>query len=222
MAAEPLRIFFDLDGTLIDVSLRHHEVYSEIVIALGGQPLNKDAYWQHKRAKEAWPVILNLSGLSPDSSPEFLDRFIAKIENPKYLRLDSLLPGAAEVLREFSGKSECYLVSLRRNPENLKQEVRHLGLSKYFRKILTGHSESDGSDKKSELIKAELDDRDALIIGDTEADIKAGKILGVTTVAVLSGIRSEKFLKSVSPDYMIRSIGELPSLFISLCGSHAK
>jgi phosphoglycolate phosphatase-like HAD superfamily hydrolase len=129
-----------------------------------------------------------------------------------------LLPGAAEVLQECSAKSECYLVSLRRKPENLKQETRYLGLSGYFRKILTGHSESDGSDKKSELIKAELGDQDALIIGDTEADIKAGKILKVTTVAVLSGIRSEKFLKSVSPDYTIRSIHELPDLLTSLYG----
>jgi phosphoglycolate phosphatase-like HAD superfamily hydrolase len=46
-----------------------------------------------------------------------------------------------------------------------------------------------------------------LIIGDTEADIIAGKQLGLRTFAVTSGIRNAAFLKAIEPDYVIDRVG---------------
>jgi phosphoglycolate phosphatase-like HAD superfamily hydrolase len=213
MASSQLKIFFDLDGTLIDVSLRHHRVYSEIVTALNGKPLDKDTYWELKRAKTAWPELLQKSGLSPDVLPVFLERFIATIEQPEYLRADTLFPDALATVKHLATRHACYLVSLRRNHQNLLLEIQWLGLTKHFKKILTGHSETDGSDKKAELIAGELQpDESAIIVGDTEADIKTGQQLGLTTVALLSGIRSKDFLAALNPDHILQSVEELVSL----------
>ena len=183
---------------------------------MGGSPLDKDRYWQLKREKVAWPEILRQSGLDTHFAADFLDKFIDRIEKPEYLKIDSVIPGAQGALEEIARKHESYLVSLRRNPENLGQEVSDLGLSKYFKKILTGHSETDGSDKKHELVSSELNGEKALIVGDTEADVKAGKLLGLTTVAVLSGIRSDEFLKPLHPDFIIKNVNELPELLLEL------
>ena len=212
MAQEQLKVFFDLDGTLLDVSERNYRVYSEVTKQFGGTPMDKTTYWDLKRKKTKWPELLPLSKLDAAIEREFLEVFITKIEDPKYLELDVLLPNAVRVLEEVSSKAACRLVSLRRNEANLHKELERLKLNDYFVEILSGHSESDGYDKKIELIKSRLGNSRGVIIGDTEADIVTGKNLGLTTVAMLSGIRDEKFLEVLEPDYMLNDISDVLTL----------
>ncbi len=205
-----MKIFFDLDGTISDPSARHYRVYREVVSELKGRPLAQNKYWALKRAKTSWAHILADSGLSLDSLDEFLALFREKIENVDYLKLDTLLPGAVDIVKSLSMHQSCYLVSLRRNRENLIQEITWLGLDTYFKKVLTGHSESDGSDKKIEIISNELlPNERAIIIGDTEADIKTGKQLGLITIGVLSGLRDKTFIDAQKPDFVVNSLIEL-------------
>ncbi len=204
-----MKIFFDLDGTLIDASKRHHGVYTDVVTELGGSPLQQSEYWDLKRSKSDWEIILPKSNISADQKNLFLARFIPKIEAIDYLKSDTLFPGAVDTIEKLSQKHTCYLVSLRRNHEHLLAEIGWLNLTPHFSKILSGHSETDGSDVKSAIIKAELGDNKGLIIGDTEADILTGKLLNLTTVAVLSGIRNREFLESLKPDYLLKDVTEL-------------
>ena len=212
MAQEKLKIFFDLDGTLLDVSARNYTVYSELVNEFEGTPLNKDSYWKLKRKKAKWPELLPKSGLSPDIEKAFLERFIVRIEAPQYLKSDVLFSESRRVLEDLSSRFDCCLVSLRRNEMNLLEELKRLNIYNYFDKVLSGHSESDGYDKKIDLIRNEIGSHKAVIIGDTEADIVTGRTLAMTTVALTSGIRDEQFLAALSPDYMIDRIGELLGL----------
>jgi beta-phosphoglucomutase-like phosphatase (HAD superfamily) len=55
-----MKIFFDLDGTLIDVAPRHYHVYSEVVTELGRTPLAQSVYWRLERAlrHETWAKVL--------------------------------------------------------------------------------------------------------------------------------------------------------------------
>lgn len=207
-----MKIFCDLDGTLIDVTSRHYRVYSETIAEFNGTPLSKDAYWNLKRQKTKWDEILRLSHVSSTIEAEFLLRFIDKIEDPQYLKMDTLLPGAVETLESLLKIGECYLVTLRRNRENVLEELDLLDLKKHFTEVLTGHSENDGYDVKIALIKDKLLDERGVIIGDTEADIMAGKELGLKTFAVTSGIRDEVFLAAMEPDYVVSSIDKVPEL----------
>lgn len=213
-----MKIFFDLDGTLIDVSERHHRVYSATVDDFDGTPLDKDNYWHLKRQKKPWKELLPLSDLDAGIEQDFLSKFIERIESVDYLKLDTLIDGATETLDHLSDKYECYLVSLRRNRDNLLQEIEWLGLAPHFKEILTGHSETDGYDKKIELISSFLDSSRGLIIGDTEADIVTGQKLGMNTVAVKSGIRDENFLSAMQPDAMLESVKDLGDYMSSLPG----
>ena len=210
-----MKIFFDLDGTLLDVSDRNYRVYCEVTEAFGGTPMPKPQYWELKRKKTKWPELLPLSALSPDIEQQFLDKFIQKIEDPNYLKIDKLMPQALEVVSALAANNQCYLVSLRRRAENLRQQLEWLALAPHFTKILSGHSESDGYDKKIELIKAELAGEPGVIIGDTEADIVTGKQLGLLTIAVTSGIRDQQFLAALQPDHIVAAIDEVPTLILA-------
>lgn len=220
-----LKVFSDLDGTLLDVSERNHQVYSVVTQQFGGTPMPKSQYWELKREKTKWPKLFELSGgLLPDIQSDYLNAFIPLIEDQKYLKLDTPFPDALATMATLAtrfGVENLYLVSLRRNATNLEEELKWLKLREHFGKVLSGHSENDGYDKKIELIKNELGDAEGVIIGDTEADIVTGKELGMTTIAVTSGIRSARFLESIKtekfpegirPDYTVEHIGQVLDL----------
>jgi phosphoglycolate phosphatase len=205
-------IFFDLDGTLIDVSIRHYQVYSELVEKYAGKTLPKDRYWSEKRLKTKWPALLSQSLIAEDRASQFMQDFIALIEQPDKLRVDPLFPGSLATLKLLSTKYRLYLVSLRRNEQALLDQVADLGLEEFFYKVLTGHSETTGEDVKSELIKSLAVPGRDIIVGDTEADILTGKLLGLKTVALTSGIRDEDFLRVLKPDFLLRHVNEVPGV----------
>ena len=204
-----MNVYFDLDGTLIDITERHYLVYEDAVNHFGGDPLNQKEYWQLKRSKTSWRRILFYSNLESNIIEVFLEYFINKIERKSLLKKDTLFADSIEILNHVSKTSDCYLVSLRRDKKNLYEQLDWLGLAHIFKDIRTGHSENQGDDVKTMLIKPD-NTLKGIIIGDTEADIIAGKNLGLTTIGVLSGIRSEDFLKDLNPDLIIDSIKHFP------------
>lgn len=204
-----MKIFCDLDGTLIDVVKRHYLVYFETVLEFGGVPIDRDMYWDLKRQKVKWLELLPLSNLPTYIEPQFLEKFISKIEDPNYLKLDTLFPESLKTIKTLRSFGDCYLVTLRRNRENVLKELEWLGLTPHFTEILTGHSESDGYDVKIALIKDKLGKDDGIIIGDTEADVMTGKELKLKTIAVTSGIRDTAFLAEMQPDTIVSGIGDV-------------
>jgi phosphoglycolate phosphatase len=178
----------------------------------GGKALEKTNYWDLKRKKTKWPELLSKSQLPINIELEFLDEFIKKIEDPEYLKMDVLFPGTLQALEILAVAYECYLVSLRRNRENLMRQVEWLKIGPYFKDVLTGHSKNDGHDVKIALIRANLNDADGIVVGDTEADIIAGRELGLKTIALTSGIRSEHFLRALNPDYILSQVNEVTAV----------
>jgi len=205
-----MKIFFDLDGTLIDVSKRHHTVYTQLVGKFGGKPLAKDEYWKLKQNRLPWPDMLEKSGIHAAKLEAFMAEFIALIESPDMLAIDAPFSFVPNVLEQLKG-SELYLITLRRNNDNVVQQLKDLGLYNSFTKVVSGHTENEGHELKTKLIK-DLCDKNSIVVGDTESDILAAKANHITSVAVLSGIRDKNFLASLGPDYIISDIGELPKL----------
>ncbi|MFN8016235.1 MAG: HAD hydrolase-like protein [Acidimicrobiia bacterium] len=214
MANKPITIF-DLDGTLIDISSRHYFVYSNAIENLGGRPLSIQQYWDHKRANSSWEFILEKSNLSNDKKNKFLDLFIAEIEKPENLKIDNLLPNVKDVLQIFIAKTDCYLISLRRNHENLIEQLKYLGINDYFKDIKSGHTEGKGYKVKSNIInELPVTDYKVLVIGDTESDILAAHAVNANSVAVSTGIRNIELLKKLNPDEIIKDISNLLELKI--------
>ena len=203
--------FIDLDGTLTDISNRHYGVYASCVDELGGLPIPKEQYWDMKRDNIEWSNILSLSGLKVIDELIFIDKFISKIETTDWLRIDTLLPGVTDTLDNLSREYSLILVSLRRDRRELLDQLRNLSIDKYFTLILSGHSDTKRGtlNKKAEIIREFEYSKEDIIIGDTEADIAAGKQLGIRSFAVITGIRSKSFLDNQSPDYIIPIINDV-------------
>lgn len=202
MVQKTINLFFDFDGTIIDVSDRLYFLYRDLMIKYHQKPLPKKAYFNLKRNNISEERIIQKVTKKQTIVKSILRERQLKIEDKQYLGYDRLIPGAEKVLAKLSPNFDLFLITNRKNKQNFFQEVRRLRVEKYFQKLIA-------SDNKFESIFKESPARNDIIIGDTEDDIQTGKKLGLTTIAVLSGMRSKKTLIQPKPDYIIDDIKQI-------------
>ncbi len=56
-----MKLFFDLDGTLIDISEKYYRVYNDILTEAGFSTIGKKEYWDAKRHKVPEDQILAMT-----------------------------------------------------------------------------------------------------------------------------------------------------------------
>jgi phosphoglycolate phosphatase-like HAD superfamily hydrolase len=201
----------------LDVSPKFYKIYSDLLNEYGYPLLSKEVYWQFKKEHTPCPEILKRT-----CPPEIVEPYIKKrleiIENFSYLKTDQVVPGACQVLDRLSKKHTLILVTLRNRSETLSQELDYFDLKKYFKKVLSQDNNPGDWQTKARLIREDesFNNKDVVIIGDTQADIKCGKDLGMITVAVLSGIRTEELLRKAEPDFLIEDINSLEKVIFSI------
>jgi len=203
-------IFFDFDGTLIDTSERHYRVHKDVLKFLGAmETLSKEEFWFQKR-RGIKTVKLLPKDFSIELTQKFMSKWLEKIEDKSYLKYDTLLPETLDVLKILKKKYNLVLVTLRNNKKNLVWELDKFGLANYFKEILV--SSPLKLKNKDPLIIDYIEKsskNNFIIVGDTEADILAGKELELSTVAVTYGIRSKEFLMKLKPDFLLDSFFDL-------------
>ena len=200
------KIFFDLDGTLIDVSDRFYGVYSEICNELGIETLPKNKYWLKRQTK-----ISTFDILKSTKGEKFYEQFITlrnqKIETQSFLKYDTLKPKVDMLLKKLSKKYTIHLISLRNSRSNLLWQLNYLSIIKYF-KTVENASAFGGYHDKIKLIEKIGYSSGDWVVGDTESDILAGKTLNLYTCAVLNGMRTKNFIEKLNPHFIIKDIEE--------------
>ncbi len=212
--------YFDLDGTILEVKERLYSLYVDIVSELGGKTLAKGVYWQAKRGQMPEEIIAQKSNIA--NVPRYISLRQERIELPEYLEYDKLIPQALESLTLLKQNNRIALVTLRKSRSNLFGQLHKLALEHLFDRVLIGdEGEGQGWQLKAKMISSEegFEVQGAVIIGDTETEIRAGKFLNISTVAVLSGMRTKNKLAVHQPDYIIKDISQMSSVLGNLPGS---
>lgn len=201
-------VFLDLDGVVIDVTKRYFKLHGDIVAAIGGRSVEEETYWELKRAAAS---IEEIGGLSKEQGKEYRKRWNLLIESPAYLEFDDYLPQAPLAIKLLTSAYHVVVVSLRRKSAALRAQLKALSFPAVSQ-VLVATLRGEASDAKARLIQGSpYYTRNAVIVGDTEVDVRAGKLLGLTTVAVIGGLRSPEYLARESPDVTIKGIRELPA-----------
>ncbi|MCH6568239.1 MAG: HAD-IA family hydrolase [Nitrospinae bacterium] len=123
--------------------------------------------------------------------------------------------GVEEVLRHFFATRPLAVIT--NKPEAFSRSILEgLGLAGYFREIL-GYDSVERKKPHPEGILQVLqgwgvEPTRAVMVGDSDHDILAGKAAGTVTVAVAYGFKSAEELLSAGPDYLIHDIRELIEL----------
>jgi carbamoyl-phosphate synthase large subunit len=211
-------IFFDLDGPILDVSHRHYQLYRDLLEEAGKSAVPFEQYWQDKRACRPQGTIVSQTTGEDFCANTFQQQWLDRIETDKYLALDRVWPWAIDVLAALYRDHPLYLVTVRSEPDQLRKQMDQLHLTRWFQAILCRPARQNAAQEKVKAIREQFDTlpQQALMVGDTEADIECGKELGFVTVGVLSGIRNQEHLQATGCDYLRDNILALPHLVESL------
>jgi phosphoglycolate phosphatase-like HAD superfamily hydrolase len=215
------RLFTDFDGPITDVSERYFQVYQFCLkkIKLHGQsitPLSKSEFWELKRSQIPEREIAIRSGLTePEQAANFAKLRRDTVHSQPFFEFDGLNSSAIAALETAQNAGiELAVMTMRRERELFPVLTQH-DLHRFFPPerifclandyIKTG----DTKDKPRLMARAITTLAPAhqqWMVGDTEADIIAGKTHNVPTIGVLCGIRNQTQLKLYQPDAIARDL----------------
>ncbi|MFA7172431.1 MAG: HAD hydrolase-like protein [Kiritimatiellia bacterium] len=206
------QLFMDLDGPLLDGKERHYHCYRSILEKLQLEPIGMNEYWEKKRALLNRRDLLRLSGAEQHYN-DFLVSWMAMIESPEALALDRVQEGALDCLDGWQAQGiELTLVTMRSNRTALEQQLSRLKLRPLLDAVLVC-AHTGGGKGKAETVRSMYPTRafkkQALWIGDTEADWEAAKDLGCDVVLLSNGLRNTECLASLGSGLVMPSIASL-------------
>lgn len=204
-------ILIDLDGTIVDSREAYREAAKRAFKTINLE-FNEEAVLGIPKSLEQG---LPLDRYIPrDKIKHFLEIYL-----DTYYKLTGSLtkpfPNVYKTLEQLSKKAKLALLTMRFVPaESVRAELEKFGIAKYFCCILTALNTNlpkpfpDGILKCVELLGVNI--RDCIVVGDSIADVRAGKNSGAKTAAVLSGLFTREELEKENPDLILNSIKELP------------
>lgn len=184
-----MRIGLDFDGTLVTCDAKQ-KICMRDACSTHDIEIDIDRYWSMKREGFNNIKALERLGVEVELAQLVNGFWMQHIETLEYLRADKLFPGTLSFLDRLSQYAELWLISARKNPSLLIEQVIKLGLSNWFSDVLVVTS-TPGSLKKEDYFRnCRLD----LYIGDSELDSNAANKAGIDCLLVSTGQRSGDFL----------------------------
>jgi HAD superfamily hydrolase (TIGR01509 family) len=204
-------ILCDLDGTLVDsqrdIALAFQHAWRTVI---GGTPPSAAAIAQDI-GKPLANMVCDLGGML---SPPLLDEFQTVYRHTyasHEARLTQPYPGVILTLQALSSLTLGVVTTKELGQAEIV--LRRLALTHFFRHIQGG---SHGLRLKpapdtvlAALAALHCAPSHALMVGDTSADILAGKAAGTKTCAVTYGFGKREALLQCAPDHVIESFREL-------------
>jgi phosphoglycolate phosphatase len=205
-------LIFDLDGTLIDSKLDLAHSVNAALEHMGRAPLPHETVYRYVGNGALMLVRRALGESVTDAECERgLEYFLAYYREHM---LDNTVtyPGVREGLEQLKGKGMAVLTN---KPVRFSEEIlKGLGLSQYFRNIYGGNSferkKPDPMGVEVLLRDLEASPSDAMMVGDSDVDIRTARNAGIWACGVTYGLGAEG-LRAHPPDLMLDSLAELSS-----------
>ncbi len=207
-----MAVLFDLDGTLIDsvplilASVRH---------AFGGRTRRPtDAEWI---AGIGTPLRVQLEAWTdgPEDLEAILERY-RTFQNAHHDAMTRAFPGAVDTVRTLHEGGHRMGIVTGKLAETAANSLTHVRMRAYLDAIVGANSCAHHKPHPAPVLLA-LDrlgvaPRDAVFVGDSPLDVKAGNAAGVATVAALWGASSREALDAARPAHHLERITDLPAL----------
>ncbi|HET9551693.1 MAG TPA: HAD-IA family hydrolase [Anaeromyxobacteraceae bacterium] len=211
----PIAVLLDLDGTLVDTvpfilaSVRHaFEGY-------GRCPT--DAEWI---AGIGTPLRAQLAEFARD--PADVDGLFARYRTywlAEHDRMTRLFPGAAEAVRALRAAGHPIAIITAKIEQGAERTLRHVGLRDQVDLVVAAdtveRSKPDPLPVRHALERLGRTAAEAVMIGDSNHDLAAGRAAGTATAGVLWGAASREVLAPLA-DHLLAEMGELVPLVARL------
>jgi phosphoglycolate phosphatase-like HAD superfamily hydrolase len=219
-------VFFDLDGTLVDIHGPLYIAARNALRDLGHEPnLTREAF--HEALKAEDPFL----GIPEHVRPEYVKLafayFMTEVDRTERLEV---LPHVPETLAELKrrGYATGVITSRPGDPRRLVEKLAMVGLASHLDHVVTQTTNSvkELLDKTSSLrqtaLRAAMHPRACVYVGDEPRDIMAAIQAGFgAAIAVATGAATFGHLEGhaeFKPDRVMRSMAELLDVIDSLAG----
>ncbi|MBI4685078.1 MAG: HAD-IA family hydrolase [Nitrospirae bacterium] len=204
-------IIFDLDGTLVDSTRDITNALNHAIAPYGYKPLTSGDTLKLVGEGITRLVEKVIGDDTSSIKDDILDRFI-KYYDEHLTDFTRPYPEIRETLARL-GRYKKAVISNKREVLS-KKLLKQLDLLRFFDIVLGSDSVSDRKPSPVPLRKVleafRISPENAIIVGDSDLDIRAGKSAGIITVAVTYGYRSREALTQA--DFLIDSIDQLLAL----------
>ena len=218
----PRAVVFDLDGTLIDSAGDIADVLNECLGEHGIAPFDEPAVITMIGGGAKMLVERAFDRLGRRHEQALLDRVFDKFAT-RYEALGAgrsvAFPGAIDVLARFKGEGRALGICTNKPADITTRVLDQLDLAKWFGAVVgeTPHlaRKPDAAMLLATLSKLGAHPRDAVMIGDSAADIGTAKAAGVKSVAVTFGYTTIP-PRELGADAVIEHFAELPAALAKL------
>jgi len=207
-------VMFDLDGTLADTGHDLADAVNYTRAHFDLAPLPEKLVYSHVGRGVEYLLEHSLPVTSANQFQEVMSVFLDYYEN-HLLDRTVLYAGVHDVLDYFHGKLR--VVVSNKIHRLTVAVVRGLGVEEQFDAIFGGDS---AAEKKPHpallnlvLRRFQIPAARALIVGDGDTDVEAGKRAGVITCGVTCGLGNKDDLIAAKPDFLIDQLTELTEYF---------
>lgn len=214
-------LLFDLDGTLIDSKTDLANSINLMLADLGRSTLSEATVGGF--VGDGVRVLTHrcLTATDPNRQPpedELHQKAIALMHSHyanEMFRTTRLYPGVAETLASYGNKGKAVVTS--KEVRFTKIILDHFEIAQYFDVIVGGDTTPARKPDPGPVLEAlrllNGSASDAVMIGDSENDVIAGKRAGTHTCAVSYGFRSAEELRVTEPDVLIERFDQLTEFF---------
>ncbi len=213
-------VIFDLDGTLIDYRYHAESARERMIAELKSLDFDVSSMSPQQPTQMIMAGAYGQIGngrakISREALRDRLYRMLDAFDMEAYLSSD-IKPHSALVIREIKGKG--YLLGLFTNSgsKTVKITLKKYGIAGYFDAVITRDDieqmkpSGEGLKKMLELLHVEP--FEAIYVGDSLADITAARESHVRFIAVEGGVSTREHLQEQSPELILQSLEQLPSL----------
>jgi len=199
---------FDLDGTLVNTAA---DITNALNYSIEPYPIEKMTVEKTigMVGEGLTRLIEKLLGEGRRAiMPDVLDRFL-RYYSEHLLDFSLPYPGVRETLERLAGYKKGVISNKREGLS--KRLLEEMGLARHFDIILGSDSVDERKPSPKPLLHImrlfKIGPEDAVMVGDSQYDIKAGKAAGITTIAVTYGYGERISLEEA--DFLIDKMDEL-------------
>jgi len=200
-------VLFDVDGTLLDTTAFIYGGFDHTLAAHGYQPAGRAAYARVMGK----PLEVCYVKLAPDGDPALLCE-THRAWQADNLHLSIAFPEAEHVLRTLRDAGLRLAAITSRSARTSVRTLEQAGLAPYLDLVLSAEDvtaiKPDPAPLRLALERLRVEPAAAVMVGDTDADILAGKAAGLRTIGVTYGFHGED-VAAAGPDATIDQLGAL-------------
>ena len=207
-------IFFDIDGTLVDSRKVIIDAANFTLNSLGLKEKKADEIISNMKFETSYLI----SKIADTDDNDLIIKGVKLFRSywKKNVSRDSrLFSGVREILDYLYGKK--LIITSNGIKDVIEEMLDSFNIRKYFRQIISGDEVDCIKPTACPINKAfatlELFSKNnAMIVGDMDVDIRAGKAAGINTCGVTYGFGKKEDIVKAGPDYLIDNISELKNI----------